>query len=198
MLHDEYPRSLTVGHAVYHFKAPFDTVLFLQTVLTDGELTPDDKTRLLVRLIFGPRLWTMKRRRAVLDAFMKLLSPDEHAHKSERHFDFEQDEALIRDAFMQQYGIDLDRERGHLSWWRFIDLLGGITADTAFGKVIEIRTAKVPEPTKYNGEMRRKLLEQKARVALKHKEGACGEARFMASMAALADRMIAQNKAGGK
>ena len=53
-------------------------------------------------------------------------------------FDFETDADLIYAGFMQQYGIDLQREDMH--WWRFMILLENLGADTRLQKVMEYRT----------------------------------------------------------
>lgn len=53
-------------------------------------------------------------------------------------FDFETDADLIYAGFMQQYGIDLQREDMH--WWKFMILLENLGSDTRLQKVMEYRT----------------------------------------------------------
>ena len=53
-------------------------------------------------------------------------------------FDFETDADLIYAGFMQQYGIDLQREDMH--WWKFMILLENLGTDTRLQKVMEYRT----------------------------------------------------------
>lgn len=53
-------------------------------------------------------------------------------------FDFEKDADLIYAGFMQQYGIDLQKEDMH--WWKFMILMENLGPDTRIQKVMEYRT----------------------------------------------------------
>lgn len=192
-LFDQYPDSVKVGRALYHFRAPFDTVLFVLDVLRRDDLSADDRTALAVRLLFGWRPWAKAKKHKVLAAFLDLLGGGKKT-REQPSMSFKQDAALIRAAFLHQYGIDLDAERGRMSWFRFVDLLGGLTNETAFGKVVELRLREVPAPTKYNSAERQALIQAKARVAIRDEKH--GEQQFMAAWSRLADTLIAQAKAG--
>ena len=189
---DAYPRSVHVGKDVYRFHAPFDTVLFVLSLLDDDSMLPEHRIALCCRMLFGFRLWSRRRQTAALSAFMDLLNGSGSGKQHEPVMDFDQDAALIRSGFLQQYGIDLDAHRGKMSWFRFMELVGGLTEDTAFGKVCELRSRPIPAPNKYNQEERAKLILAKQRVAIRKKHS---EADLMKQFAALADRMI--EKAGG-
>lgn len=193
-LSDEYPRTLTDGRVVYHFKAPFDTVLFLNDVLSDGGLTPDDKIRLCVRLTFGVRLlWSARKKKRMLERLFELLQGDRgEKQDKEQILDFDQDAELIRSAFKQQYGIDLDRRRGSMSWFEFLERLSAITPDTLLGRVMEIRSTPIPAPTQYNREMRTRLMEQKAAFAIRKK--ARGAEQMDAMWDHIAEMLIEQAK----
>lgn len=106
-LSESYPNSIKDGRKTCHFRAPFDAVLFLQEALHDPLLSPADKVRLCVRLTFGRRLWPIRVQERRLNKLLELLAGKPQAEKQEQIMDFEQDAALIRSAFKQQYGIDL-------------------------------------------------------------------------------------------
>ena len=62
----------------------------------------------------------------------------------EKDFDFEMDSSLIYAAFMQVYHIDLQTEKD-MHWWKFKSLLNGLTDDTTFSKVRDIRTRDISD-----------------------------------------------------
>jgi hypothetical protein len=86
--------------------------------------------------------------------------------KHEKSMDFIQDGPLIYAAFMQAYGIDLQKERGRLHWWQFSALLQGLPANTRLVEVMQIRLRPMPAPTKYNAEERAQLARLKQDFAL--------------------------------
>ncbi len=195
-LRDAYPREARVGKRVYHFRAPFDSVLAIIAAFGNDRLTQADKVRFASRTLFGWRPWSLEKQdqavTAVLDA---LRGEDKPATKPRKQvLDIDQDAALIRAAFRQQYGIDLDAQRGRLHYLAFCDLLGGITGSTQLGHVMEIRAADMPAPNKHNREMRMEMARQKAAVAIKRK--AKGAAQMDAMWDSLLDRLIAQAKGG--
>lgn len=58
----------------------------------------------------------------------------------EKIMNFSCDEGLIYAAFMEQYGIDLYLVNLH--WWSFMNLLNGLSEDTAFMKIVGYRSIK--------------------------------------------------------
>lgn len=59
-------------------------------------------------------------------------------------YDLKQDAQYIYASFMQDYGMDLFEYHGKLHWYKFQALLSGLSDETKFKKVIEIRTMKLP------------------------------------------------------
>lgn len=53
-------------------------------------------------------------------------------------FGFVEDADLIYAGFMQQYGIDLQKEDMH--WWKFMILLENLGSDTRLSRIMEYRT----------------------------------------------------------
>lgn len=188
-LNEAYPHTLTDGRVVCHFRAPFDTVLFLSDVVASVMLSPDDKIRLCCRLIFGRRLWSMAKKRRRLDAFFTLMNSGSNEN-GEQIIDLEQDAPMIRSAFKQQYGIDLDNERGRMSWFEFLERLSNITPDTLYGRVLEIRTTPIPAANQHNTEYRNRLIQQKAKFAI-HKK-ARGADQMDAMWSEIAEMLIAK------
>lgn len=79
--------------------------------------------------------------------------------------DFTQDADLIRAAFLQEYGINLYRDKLH--WMEFSSLLAGLPDGNRYNDVLGIRARPMPAPTKYNAEERHWLAKAKADLALR-------------------------------
>lgn len=84
----------------------------------------------------------------------------------EKQYDLKQDSNYIYASFMQDYGIDLFEQQGKLHWLKFQSLLTGLTEETKFKKVLEIRMMDLPTGKGTNKE-REKIKELKKIYALK-------------------------------
>jgi hypothetical protein len=79
---------------------------------------------------------------------------------------FTQDAGIIYASFFRSYQIDLFEVRGKLHWKKFLQLLLHMDDKSKFKEVINIRTMKVPKPTKYNAEYRKDIQKMKRIYAL--------------------------------
>lgn len=189
-LYENSPRSVRVGKRKYAITASFDTVLFIFDVLDSTEMLEEDRVKLAARMMFKHPPLTIKGKSLALEEALKILAGTEKVEDRPPVMDFEQDAALISAAFMQQYGIDLDAQRGRMSWFRFSDLLGGLTDKTRFIQIVQIRSKPMPAATQHNAEERRALAEAKAQFAIKE-DPAKARRRLARQMNALADSMKA-------
>lgn len=71
-------------------------------------------------------------------------------YEQKEYFNFEQDANYIYSAFRQQYGINLIKEKGKLRWEEFIALLNGLSNDTKFMEIVEIRATDLPSGSDAN------------------------------------------------
>lgn len=106
----------------------------------------------------------------IYDKFVNDGGSDPGEKPTEPIFDFEQDASIIYSSFLYNYGIDLFDVQGQLHWKKFLALLSSLSEDSKFGKVVGIRTAKLPKRTKENAEERAHLLRMKRLYALKPTE----------------------------
>lgn len=72
--------------------------------------------------------------------------------KGQKVFDIKKDSIYIYSSFIKDYNINLFEVQGKLQWFEFVSLLQGLSKETKLAQVIEIRSKKVPKPTKYNKE----------------------------------------------
>lgn len=82
-------------------------------------------------------------------------------------YDFEEDSGYIYASFLMDYQIDLIEARSNesLHWDKFNHLLSGLSEQTKFKKVIEIRAMEIPSDATY--ERKEEIRKAKAAVALK-------------------------------
>lgn len=166
-LYQRYPRSIKLGPFIIRVRLAWWRVLLALRINGDDGMVMADKIRAIAR-IFVPWAWLVpfKIRVLIVQAVFNIVFGEKiHESNGPRYMDFEQDAALISAAFLQAYGIDLDKSNMH--WFRFRDLLGAMPDDTAFAKVVELRRRPLPKPTKYNAEEIAALQKAKAAVALK-------------------------------
>lgn len=171
-LYETEPGTITLDGRKYPCKAPFDTVLFVLDVLRSGGLLTADREQLAFRLLFGRRLMSQKKKRLLLEALLNDLHGEPKAPSGTPPcMSFSQDADLIRAAFLQQYGIDLDQQRGRMSWKRFSALLSALTEQTEFVQVVQLRARPLPEPNQHNQKERMALIAAKQRIALRPETG---------------------------
>lgn len=151
----------------YRLNLAFDRVLSAMDLLEEQTLFEEDRVRAALGLLVrGKPPRSPELLKAIFDHFPKSGEPG-----GPRVFDFGQDGALIYAAFWQAYGVDLQAMRGKLHWFAFLALLEALPEDTRFSQIVDIRSRPVPAATKYNAQEIAWLLRQKARFALKPREG---------------------------
>lgn len=87
------------------------------------------------------------------------LSPETEKKKSnEPYYDLFEDWDLIVSSFLSQYGIRLStKDFKTVDWVEFSALLSGLSADTALGKVVAIRSETDQETIKRFSSYQRKI-----------------------------------------
>lgn len=131
----------------------------------------------------------------ILEIIELILGKAPAAEHSQPFFSFTQDAPYIYAAFRQQYGIDLLAERGKLHWWAFNALLQGLTAETQFVKILQIRQKPIPKATKSNREEIAQLLRLKAEYRLEISEED-RQANLQRGLREMYDAMMAMAKKG--
>ena len=103
-----------------------------------------------------------------LDKLLKLLVKylqcgEEKVPTDKKDMDLKQDEKYIISSFMFDYHIDLTKE--HMHWWRFIDLLNGLSSECILSRIRDIRTMDLS--IYKDPKTRERILKARAQVALK-------------------------------
>ena len=165
-LTDNLPYELHTLGKTWRLNPAWHRVLRALDFLADERLYPQVREEAALRqLLRRPLPHKNTHRQLLLKESLKLLVGENKGEGGAQAISLTQDAALIRTAFLQAYGIDLNADRT-LHWWTFRELLANLPADTRMAEVISIRTRPLPPPNKYNAAARRALQEAKARCAI--------------------------------
>lgn len=165
-LYSPLPSSVEYRGREYQMDVSYDKVLESLAFLRRKDYNHSEKLEYISFLLFGDDVSPDD---GLLSAAFDVLFP-EKSKGGKRVFDFEQDAAVIYASFRQAYGIDLYAERGKLHWDAFIALLQNLPEDSAFCRLINIRTCPIPKPNKHNGEQIKALMKAKAKYRLRLSE----------------------------
>ena len=190
-LYEVLPDKLEHRGKEYRLYASFDRVLEALAFVKRKDFSDAEKEEYLTFLFFGDGVAPDAE---LVSAALALLCPASE-NSGVRSFDWEQDAAVIYASFLSVYGIDLFSMRGKLHWAAFIALLQNLPRDSAFGRLIDIRTCEVPQVTKYNQKQVQNLMKAKAAYRLRLTEED-RKAQWKAGLQNLAKWRIGNTKAG--
>lgn len=190
-LYESLPDKLEHRGKEYRLYASFDRVLEALAFVKRKDFSDAEKEEYLTFLLFGN---DVEPDTELVSAALALLCPASE-NSGVRSFDWEQDAAAIYASFLSAYGIDLYSMRGKLHWTAFIALLQNLPRDSAFGRLIDIRTCEVPQVTKYNQKQVQNLMKAKAAYRLRLTEEE-RKAQWQSGLQNLAKWMISNAKAG--
>jgi hypothetical protein len=139
----------------YRVNSAFDTVLEIQRLYREEELSDVDKVNqalrmLLVRERSMNRLNILERSELLNEIYKQCVNTRKHPPTGQKLpcLDFEYDGDYIFASFMLDYGIDLIEQQGILPWKKFLALFQGLSEKSKIREVMRIRNMDVPE---YNG-----------------------------------------------
>ena len=161
-LQETLPDSVTVNGRKVKCDFDFRNVLRMLDTLEREDLTREARVFLAAKCVTKR---PGKISREIVDAvILRLFSEKKRKSGHKKVTDFDQDADYIRAAFLQEYGINLFRDKLH--WCEFITLLSCLPEGSRYTEILGIRTRPMPKPTKYNQEERRWLAQAKAEYAV--------------------------------
>lgn len=185
-LNKELVESIEINGKIYRVDMSFDNILNLTEMLGDKDLSDEVQILLGIEMLFDDPLEMPIEEQAFVfnEAYHALIGksaeedleydllgnpmPQQNEEEFEQLYDLQQDAEYIYASFMQDYGIDLIEQQGILHWYKFKALLTGLSDNTKFKKVIEIR--QMPVPTgKGSSKQRAEVEKLKKAYALKNK-----------------------------
>ncbi len=140
-LWEELPDALVVDGKSYLLHTDFRRWLQIESIVFEKELPIVNKVSRVLSLAFQTLPPSFDVALSGLIMFYTGGSDNKKALKqtgsAKRSYSFSQDAALIYAAFMQEYGLDLQKEEMH--WWQFCALFRGLSDRTRFVKIAGYR-----------------------------------------------------------
>ena len=147
---------------VYEYDASFDTALALMELMELKQTSEIVKHETAIEMLFDDErvvdMEIVQQNRLLKEVVKQLFNNGEEFEKrdingnvvpmpkikSKKYMSFKYDAAYIYAAFMQTYGIDLHEQFGVMHWHTFLALLDGLSDETQFIKIVNIRKWKKP------------------------------------------------------
>ena len=160
-LFERLPDRIEICGKSYRLKLDFRNVIKMLYILENEHILPIARDYLALKCVMRK---PPKDCREALAEVERFLFGENKSSNEKRVTSFEQDADLIRAAFMQEYGINLYRDRLH--WFEFTAFLHGLPNGNRYTEIIGIRARPIPAPTKWNREEREALIKAQAAYAL--------------------------------
>ena len=161
-LQERLPTHITVGGKRYKCNLDFRNVLRMMDELDRSDLLPGARDWRALRCVMRRPPRDVQ---AALAAVRAVCFPETgKSADGKKLTSFEQDADYIRAAFLQEYRIDLWRDKLH--WLEFSALLGALPEGNRYSDILGIRARPMPKATKYNADERAWLAKMKRLYAI--------------------------------
>ena len=145
-LYKALPTQASINGRLVPIRTDYRYALRAFDVISDRGISDEERALAVIYIVFG-RLpddnepmepWLEKAR-----IFLQCGETAEDQHSRPADMSFTHDAPLIAASFASDYGIDLHATQMH--WWRFVELIGGLTEKSALSRVREIRNINLTE-----------------------------------------------------
>ena len=164
-LYERLPNHITIDGTRYRLRLDFRNVLRMMDVMDRKDILPLARDYLALKCVM--RLPPKDCQKAL--NLIRLFLFGESRHTDEKRVtSFAQDADMIRAAFMQEYGINLYRDKLH--WFEFTAFLYNLPPGNKYTEVVSIRSRPIPAATQYNKAERDALIKAQAAYAIEYTE----------------------------
>lgn len=145
----DYPEYIEIEEKKYKINTDFRVALQCDEISRDTNINELMKITSIIYLLFGDDAlddyndWEELFKLAI--KYLKCGKEDNEdvSSSNEPDMSFKQDWKFIEASFMSDYGIDLSTAKIH--WWRFFDLIEGLTEDSVLNRVRFIRNYDISQ-----------------------------------------------------
>lgn len=168
---NKFPEYAQIGDKKYKINSDFRIAIECQKVSVSN-VTDTERALAIIFLIFGDAgINDFQNWDKLLELALKFLNlgiekNDNEDKNEEVDMDFEQDFKYIRTSFFYDYKLDLDTEKIH--WWKFYELLSGLSEKCILNRVRFVRNFDISQLN--NSKEKEKWIKQKELVQLKIKK----------------------------
>ncbi len=176
-----YPQAIEVEGRRFPINTSYQTAIRCYEIVQDEAVTDAERGAIVMLLLLGDipqdlSVDGMKRLQELLVKYLQcgkepeqIREMDEILTEREPDMDYTYDMGLIIASFISDYKIDLSEpENETMHWWKFIDLLNGLSPKSALNRVREIRNKDLGD-YKDNPKAMEELIQAKRLVALPEK-----------------------------
>ena len=176
-----YPQAIEVDGRRFPINTSYQTAIRCHGFVQDEAVTDAERGAIVMLLLLGDipqdlSVDGMKRLQELLVKYLQcgkepelVKEMDEILTEREPDMDYSYDMGLIIASFISDYKIDLSEpENETMHWWKFIDLLNGLSPKSALNRVREIRNKDLGD-YKDNPKAMEELIQAKRLVALPEK-----------------------------
>ena len=176
-----YPQAIEVDGRRFPINTSYQTAIRCYEIVQDEAVTDVERGAIVMLLLLGDipqdlSVDGMKRLQELLVKYLQcgkepeqIREMDEILTEREPDMDYTYDMGLIIASFISDYKIDLSEpENETMHWWKFIDLLNGLSPKSALNRVREIRNKDLGD-YKDNPKAMEELIQAKRLVALPEK-----------------------------
>lgn len=169
---NKYPEFAEVKGKRYKINTDYRVALKCDKVSNNDKISDEERALAIIYLLFGDDGLKSENIESLLKVAVKFLrcntkiENNYDAEKEEVNMDYQQDWKFIRTSFFGEYNIDLDTAKMH--WWRFYELLCGLSEKCILSRVRYIRDFDISQIS--DEEERKKWIKQKEALALKKEE----------------------------
>ena len=176
-----YPQAIEVDGRRFPINTSYQTAIRCYEIVQDEAVTDAERGAIVMLLLLGDipqdlSVDGMKRLQELLVKYLQcgkepeqIREMDEILTEREPDMDYTYDMGLIIASFISDYKIDLSEpENETMHWWKFIDLLNGLSPKSALSRVREIRNKDLSD-YKDSPKAMEELIQAKRLVALPEK-----------------------------
>lgn len=164
-LYERLPDRIEIDGRKRHLDLDFRNVLKMLDIMDREDIMPQARDYLALKCVM--RRPPKDCGKALIHVRLFLFGENKNTEEK-RITSFDQDADMIRAAFMQEYGINLFRDKLH--WFEFTAFLHNLPNGSKYTDVLGIRSRPIPEANKYNKQEREALIRAQAAYALNYTE----------------------------
>jgi hypothetical protein len=159
-----YPEAIEVNGVEYEINTSYEDAIACIRCINDPDISDIERAYGVIGILYKEEPPDLREAVRLAIKYLQLdREPDDQNAPHKLDMDFDCDVHYIRASFMSDYRIDLTAEPD-MHWWRFWELLQGLTDDCILNRVRDIRNYDLS--TVKDAKTRGKIIKAQRDVAL--------------------------------